>query len=1244
MSQPLNALSFPLWGSRLIEASAGTGKTWTIAALYLRLVLGHGGEDGFPRPLLPADILVMTFTRAATRELSDRIRARLVEASRCFRGEVPVDQIDPMLKDLLAAYPDEAARSQAAWRLSMAAEGMDEASVHTIDAWCQRMLREHAFDSGCLFDETLEPDAEALLTEAAQDYWRQHCYSLSGDELAEVLKVWADVQALTRDVGRLHEQDLPEGAGQGSLAECLRESLQQRRQRLDELKAGWAQRAQAMRDWLDGQTAPAVCDWNRTSLKPANYQKWLANLAAWADDTQADVPELTDAACHRLSPEGLLEARKASAPGIELPEDFAAFAQLLDDLRQLPDVRTPVRLHGAACVGQRLAHLKRQAGTFGFADMLHRLDAALSGPHGETLRQRVLAQYPVAMLDEFQDTSPLQYRIFDQIYRTADHDRHSALLLIGDPKQSIYGFRGADIHSYMAARRATAGRHYVLDTNYRSTQALVGAVNAWFQQAEERDGPGAFLFGEPGQTESVLPFVPVQAKGRTEVLVDGRGAVPAIQVIHALDGVRPAKQVLRPYAACCAEQIVTWLNDPAVGFAQEGKPFQRLRPADVAVLVRDGKEAEAIRRELRHRKVASVYLSDKDSVFLSEESRDLLHWLRAVASPLDVRLARAALATRMVDLSLDELAYLASHDEAFDARSETLRELHGVWQNQGVLTMLRQTLHRLDLPVRWLAEAGGERRLTNYLHLAELLQNASTQLDGEQALVRWLGMQIDEGRSGSEEQIVRLESDADLAKVVTVHKSKGLEYPVVCLPFAAAHRKVDPSRTAFVHLLDEAGQRRLVLDLSDPEVKEAADRDRLREDLRLLYVALTRARHALWVGLPAVSDGRSPKCTNHLSASGYLLAGPSPTEPEGLMSRLEALAARDAHIALAPLPTHIERTPLRRDEAVVPLQAPSVYAARFDRRWTIGSFSALVRSLGSVVTSPAPLAEPRPADDEWPMAAALEGDAFSDASPGGGLTAATTVATDASEQEATPSTPAWHRFTKGAVAGNFLHDQLEWLAAEGFDVTRPDVAERLKRQCERAGRLAQADEVAQWLQAVVSLPLPCVGASLQGLQHRLPEMEFWLPAGRLQAQTIDALCRMHLLGGRERPALPERELHGMLMGFADLVFEHEGRYWVLDYKSNYLGEQGAAYTHDRLEGSMAEHRYDVQSAIYLLALHRLLRVRLGDAYEPTEHLGGAVYLFLRGIDGPERGAYVMPPAWPLLDALDTLLADEEHAA
>lgn len=1237
MSQPLHALSFPLWGSRLIEASAGTGKTWTIAALYLRLVLGHGGGNAFQRPLLPADILVMTFTRAATRELSDRIRARLIEAARCFRGEPRPDgqPDDPMLTALLADYPDEAERRQAAWRLTLAAEGMDEASVHTIDAWCQRMLREHAFDSGSLFDETLEPDEYALLTEAAQDYWRQHCYGLTSELLGKVLDVWSDVSSLIQDVSRLHEQELPADAGRGSLAQCLADIVARRQEAVTRLKQGWVTRAQAMRDWLDAETAPKTCDWNRVRLKPANYQGWLEKLAAWAADPDTEMPELTDTARVRLTPDGLLEARKDGAPAIELPDHFEAFAQLLTELDTLPDLRTPVRLHAAARVGQRLAQLKRQAGTFGFADMLHRLDAALSGPHGERLRERVLAQYPVALLDEFQDTSPLQYRIFDQIYRTATHDAGSALLLIGDPKQSIYGFRGADIHSYMAARQATVGRHYVLDTNYRSTQALVQVVNTWFQQAEERAGPGAFLFREADQAESLLPFVPVQAKGRSEVFVDAHGAVPAMAVHHAMERVLAAKDILRPYAALCAEQIVTWLNDPSTGFRKADGAFQRLRPADIAVLVRDGKEADAVRRQLRKRGVASVYLSDKDSVFLSDEALDLLHWLRAVAAPLDVRLARAALATRMVGLSLDELAWLAADDEAFDARSETLRELHAIWQSQGVLTMLRQTLHRLDLPARWLSETGGERRLTNFLHLAELLQNASTQLDGEQALVRWLGIQIEEGRAGSEEQVVRLESDADLVKVVTVHKSKGLEYPVVCLPFAASHRKVDAARTPFVHLMDEHGARQLVLDLSDPHVKEAADRDRLREDLRLMYVALTRARHSLWVGLPAVGDARNPVCTNHLSATGYLLAGAQAVTPAALLERLQALAAQEAQITLHPFPSDIGVTTLLRDEQWPALIKPPAYTAQFDRRWTIGSFSALVRALGTVATSPAPVVTLRPADDEWPLAAPAEG-----GEEGTDLHHEPAIP---EVSEAAPLPAPWHRFTKGAVAGNFLHDQLEWLASEGFALDRPDVVERLQRESERAGRQDQADEIRQWLQAVVTLPLPQVGASLRQLRHRLPEMEFWLPAGQLQARTIDTLCQAHLLSQRPRPTLPERELHGMLMGFADLVFEHEGRYWVLDYKSNHLGDSGAAYTHAQLEGAMAEHRYDVQAAIYLLALHRLLRARLGEAYEPTEQLGGAVYLFLRGIDGPEQGAYVMPPVWPLLDALDDLLATQEPA-
>ncbi|NMM77152.1 exodeoxyribonuclease V subunit beta [Rhodococcus sp. SRB_17] len=1231
-STALQALDFPLWGSRLIEASAGTGKTWTIASLYLRLVLGHGEGSAFARPLRPAEILVMTFTRAATRELSDRIRARLLEAAQCFRGEAELPASDDFLAALRASYPDGPLRASAAWRLAMAAEGMDDAAIHTIDAWCQRMLREHAFDSGSLFDEELAADERAVQTEAAQDYWRQQCYPLRGDTLDAVLMVWGGVEALVADMRSLAAQALPAGAGEGTLGDAVQRVQRERRSALAALQQGWAERAQAMQQWLDGQTAPKVCDWNRTKLKPANYTKWLEQLAAWARSPEPGLLELTAAAQSRLSPEGLLDSRKDGAPPIALPDHFQAFADLLAALQALPDPAVALRLHAAACVQARMALLKKQSGTFGFADMLQRLDQALAGPNGERLRARMTAQYPVALIDEFQDTSPLQYRIFDRLYRTSANDPGTALLLIGDPKQSIYGFRGADIYSYLAARRATAGRHYVLGTNHRSTEALVRAVNHAFACAEARAGEGAFLFRGSAQADNPLPFLPVQARGRAEQFQSADGPVPALCVQHDLE-LRSGAQHLRLFAALCAERIATWLNDAQAGFAQAGQPLQRLRPADIAVLVRTGSEAEAVRRELRRRGVASVYLSDKDSVFASDEARDLLHWLQAVAAPLDVRRVRAGLATRTVGLSLPELAQLADDDEAFDARSEQLRALHAVWQTQGVLTMLRQSLHQLGLPARWLAEPGGERRLTNFLHLAELLAEASAQLEGEQALIRWLGQQMQEGAGSGDEQIVRLESDADLVKVVTVHKSKGLEYPVVCLPFACRYRAVTRQRTAFVNLADAQGERALYLQLSE-QLLAQADHERQREDLRLLYVALTRARHALWLGFAALKVGQGAQCSTHRSATGYLVGGPGARDAADWLAPLQALAQGPgiALQAAAHTSSHeVPRTRLAPRGAPAALHEQPPYAAEFDRRWGIGSFSQLVRGVGLAATPAFTLDTPRAADDER---------AF------GGADAALDMPRPVVAAGAPPgAAPVWHRFARGAVAGNFLHDQLEWLAGEGFALdTEPALADRLRWRCERAGRGGEADAVVQWLTAVLRTPLAGVGVPLQTLAQTLPEMEFWLPVDRLHAAEVDALCQQHLLAGVARAPLPERALHGMLMGFADLVFEHGGRYWVLDYKSNYLGEGASAYHDGALASAMAAHRYDVQAALYLLALHRLLRERLGAGYEPARQLGGALFLFLRGIDGPAQGVYTVAPSLALLDGLDALLQREEHRA
>ena len=1295
MSHRLDPVRFPLRGSRLIEASAGTGKTWTIAALYLRLVLGHGDADtAFVRPLLPAEILVMTFTRAATRELSERIRERLREAAAWFRDEESGREPDPLLDALLAAYPDPAARRNAAWRLAMAAEAMDDAAVFTIDAWCQRMLREHAFDSGTPFDEELAADESVLLTEAAQDYWRQHCYPLAGEALELVLSQWADVHALVADVRELVGQPLQgaqrdDGAGQAgeedpvgrpearrdpaggeSLATLIERVGSAHRRALIALAQGWAERARAMKDWLDEELAANARQWNRTRLHERYYTPWLETLEQWARNPLERKLELSDSARHRLTPDGLREARKADAPAPALPEHFAAFARLIADHDALRDPRSALRVHAATRVGERLAALKRQARSFGFADLLERLDRALAGPQGARLRERILAQYPVALIDEFQDTSPLQYRLFDALYRAADDDPRSALLLIGDPKQSIYGFRGADIYSYLQARRATAGRHYMLGTNFRSAKALVSAVNTWFAQAEQRPGAGAFGFRDAA--DNALPFEPVAAKGRDEVFRADGGVAPALLIHHDL-ALRGTGEVRRLFAARCAERIVAWLNDERAGFQAPGKDFQRLRPADIAVLVRSGREAAEVRRALRRRGVASVYLSDKDSVFASDEARDLLHWLRAAASPLDARLVRAALATRTVGLSIAELAWLASSDAAFDARSEQFRALHAAWRELGVLTMLRRSLHLLELPARWLAEPEGERRLTNFLHLAELLQQASATLEGEAALVRWLAMAIEAGGSGGgEEQVVRLESDADLVKVVTVHKSKGLEYPLVCLPFATSFRAVERRTARYLKLADADGRRQLKLDYGDADL-ERAEAERLREDLRLFYVALTRARHALWMGFAAVKIGNGKACQTHRSAPGQLLSGGAALDEAAWLAPLQALAAAAAEetdtagdadsdgrtrIALEAAAPEEAHTLLCRREALPPLQDSPPYRADFERRWSLGSFSALVRDL-----DPTPILVPpggvnedgpealeadpiRPAHVRRPAAdEALAGPADVDAAAAPAGTLAMSGAMLARRDGAPPP---WHRFPRGAFAGDFLHDLLEWLAAEGFALAdNPGLEAALRRRCERAGHGERADELVEWMRALLAARLPSLGAALQDLRVLITEMEFWLPSAHLQAQAVDALCQRGLLHGQPRPALPQRELHGMLMGFADLVFEHEGRYWVLDYKSNSLGEDGAAYDRAALEAAMAHHRYDVQAAIYLLALHRLLRARLGAAYEPARQLGGALYFFLRGIDGPARGEYAIPatPALlALLDTLDHLLADEASLA
>jgi exodeoxyribonuclease V beta subunit len=1229
----LDVLGFPLEGSHLIEASAGTGKTFTIALLYVRLVLGHGRSGPHAQGLTPPEILVMTFTEAATQELRDRIRKRLTEAADYFRQ--PADQVPPspkgkdLLYDLRAEYPPEQ-WTLCARKLQLAAEWMDEAAVSTIHAWCYRMLREHAFDSDSLFTQQLETDQSELYAEVVRDYWRTFLAPLDETQAREVAQWWAGPETLEKALK--HLTPYPEQFQACAVpSEQLHDCHSRKNRLLQALKAKWTTWAGELKALL--QQAYDDNHVNRRSIQPRFYQPWLDSLLAWAttEDLVRPVPDL-NTGWTRLTPEGMAQVWTVGEP----PQHpaFDAIAALPLALDSLPNARFDILRHAAWWVGERFQQEQSRRAQMGFNDLLNRLRDALKGPNAERLASLIRHQFPAALIDEFQDTDPVQYEIFDRVYSVENPYQHTTLVLIGDPKQAIYAFRGADIFTYLKARFATTGRHHTLKVNYRSTQAMINASNAWFRLAEDHHaGPGAFLFRKQGG-ENPLPFNPAEAEGRQEAWSIEDKSAPAMTVwwLEAREEGKPLSKeaYYSDMAAACASEIrhlLTLGQSRQAGFKGPAG-FRSVQPADIAILVNSRKEAAHIRQALRQRGVRSVYLSDRDSVYQSETAGDVLLWLSACSEPTDLRRLRTAMATATLGQQWSELDRF-NHDELFvEGWVQRFRGYQDCWLRRGVLAMIRLLIADFNLPARLLGPhaepnpLNGERILTDVLHLAELLQQTSQELEGEQALIRFLAEQIQASSSPDNQDApqIRLESDADRVKVITVHKSKGLEYPLVFIPYAANFRQTKPTDLP-LKWHESAGQLVLALE-STPEDVEKADQERLGEDIRKLYVALTRARYATWIGAAPLTD-------LHKSALGYLITQGKPIEPTALALALSPLANDCDSIRVEPAP---EAT----DAVFVPETAAQLGSARqYDsapqERWFIASYSGIKTARGAASST----AETATEDTFQEALSEDESDANEQATSTDG----------ANKSIAFP-----HNFPKGADAGTFLHGLFEWAAQQGFATTQQNqdsLRKEIDQRCQLRGWQHFIEPLTQWVMDWLTTPLMLSALNgmlqtqltLAGLSRAVPEMEFWLAANAVETTMLDKLVTRHTLSAEPRPTLAPDHINGLLKGFMDLVFEHEGRYYVLDYKSNVLGPDDAAYTPKAMRTKILHERYELQYVLYLLALHRHLRSRLPD-YRYEDHIGGAVYVFLRGLKAPSQGLHVECPPAQLIEALDLLLSPD----
>jgi exodeoxyribonuclease V beta subunit len=1167
-------LAFPLTGMRLIEASAGTGKTYTIANLYLRHIVE--GRD-------VAGVLVVTFTKAATDELRGRIRARLFETLALLEQET--DTEDSLLAALLARLRDQGRVEQAIKRLRFAVRAMDEAAIYTIHGFCQRVLSEFAFNSGQQFQlEVLVDDGE-LWHRAIQDWWRRTGYPLKVVQARLFRDSLGDLDAFESLIKPLlgveRKRLLPEVDGWDRLLTRWEPLAVE----LESLAVRWRRDGATLQQLLRESKGLS-----RAQSSPYNEKQLIPSLEV-LDNYFAAAEQLPPPPAFNVLTAAHLQkfALKKADPALD-DEFFLRCDGVWETVRALErHLRAAALTEAAAFAREQVRQAKFTAQVLSYDDLLAEMYGALRGANGAALADEVRRRFPVAMIDEFQDTDPVQYGIFRELYR----DRPDCgLIMIGDPKQAIYSFRGGDIFTYMQARRdvGEAGI-YTLGVNWRSTPQVLRAVNAVFEQR----AVNAFVYGE------TIPYLALRAADKPHRQLDRSGKRQAALKLWLLPEGRNAKDEPKPLPkeearalthAAVAQEIAQLVAEGSAGTARLGD--RALQPRDIAVLVRTSYEAAALRQVLAGHGVNAVSVG-RDGVFTSPEAAALEVLLAAVLDPRERELARLALTSALLDLDYAQIERIIQSEAQWVDWVDQLLLLHQVWQRRGFMSMFQQMLRRLGIAGALGQGEQAERRLTNLLHLGELLQQASKAHPGMDALLGWYREQ--RNRGATEEAELRLESDEALVQIVTIHASKGLEYPVVFVPYLWSCKPRALNGLLAFHQGGEA-----CLDSGSDAIQNhlrLAEEERLAEDVRLAYVALTRAQAALYLvwGRAGSRDGHAGQSAlawlMHPHQSRESLAVDTPDAFPGLDELdpdLQRLAARaPGHIVICPLPQP-GGTPDVLPEVRPDVLAPRSFSGQIATDWRINSFSTLTRDVHS---GPA-----------IPRAGAADDPAM--------------------------------QFPAGSHVGSYLHLLLECLDFQ-YDVERQvlqhsaQVAARFNLDHERWGANAAA-----WMARVIATPLDAQGLRLAQLapQARLNELEFDFSTQRVDIHALNALLAQ--AAGQALPPLEVATFRGMVTGIIDLVFEHEGRFYIADYKSNFLGGQFGDYERPGLEQAVYERRYDLQYLLYTLALHRYLRQRLR-GYDYARHFGGIYYLFLRGMrpaSGPACGVYFDRPEPAHVEALD----------
>jgi len=1193
---PINT---PLTGTNLIEASAGTGKTYTIAGLFLRLIL--------EKQLTVNQILVVTFTKAATEELKERIRNMLLDAKSAFLK----NSSNAFVKAIVKNYGDRALAIQL---IQDALMDFDNAAIFTIHGFCQRILHENAFETQSLFDTELVADPTSLTREIVDDFWRKQFYSLPMEVISYLLRKISGPEYFLRLMTKNRTADIK------IVPELEKPDLTN----IDDFRAMF-RRMQTI--WPDSRThvIPLLKDSSLSgsvygSLKTATMQtgvskrdltvaSMVASMDKFVDEKSAGFPLFKG--FEKFTATKIENStRKNNRPLSH--EYFDVCDSLFNKSVSLEsEMEIYLMYFKAQCfrfTREQLLVRKKQDNIQFYDDLLIKLKDALEDKGGNKLAQIIRKKYSAALVDEFQDTDSFQYIIFSRIFDS----KKSTLFMIGDPKQSIYSFRGADIFSYMKAARNTDSK-YTLIKNWRSNPNLITAVNTIFSNIN-----APFVFDKIGFEKGVSgkKIKSMNERSLPALTLWYLGANKNANMVKTLSKTEAVPLIARVVADEISRLILENKNNLSHG----------IHAKDIAVLVRTNRQAQIIKKNLSLKGVPSV-LYYTGNIFHTHEAMEIERILLSIAEPGNERAFNAALVTDILGVFGEDLDSMNEEPFWLEAKSSRFREYFRLWTRYGFIRMFRLLMSEEKVRERLLSFPDGERRLTNHLHLAEILHQVSSEKKfGITGLVKWFSEQRNTEIPESETHQLRLESDDQAVKIITIHKSKGLEFPVVFCPFAWEGSLIEDREILF-H--DTDINETLTLDLGSKKFGAhlaIAQNERLAENLRLLYVAITRAIHKCYLVWGRFN-------TVETSAIAYLLhykGQPKDILKENLLTSLRddvlEKNEKDWLQDLKQLSTKsegsIEIVSLPLGESMEYLTGEGNkeelicrhFSGIIDTAWKISSFSHLISQ--------------RAMDSEFP-----DRDVYHD------------LFTPVPESDVQLyKKDNIFSFPKGTRAGIFFHDVFEHL-----DFAENCAEERIKLI---SNKLKEYRFESKWqkpvcamVDNVLSVPL-CINKTtlmLSSVQcrNRINEMEFYFPLRPLLPNRLRKIFADY--GGIDLVAdFPDRLgklsfslTKGYMKGYIDMVFYEQDRFWLVDWKSNFLGNNVEDYGKNVLNSVMSRDFYILQYHLYVLAVHQYLQLRIPEfSYE--RHFGGVFYIFIRGVDpdkGPEFGVYKDIPDATLVDAL-----------